>query len=272
MTWLAFRLLARRAGVAAWGFVRRDPMLAAVLVEAAAIVFLWCALRASDHRVADLQLQQLNVVAAGDTSKPVPGVDSAQLATATRQAAQVPILQDSIDQLLHLRAVAKAHVEIVMPATTIHATADSAVHRDSARVLSFDLRSTPYTAHAEVMVPDDTAERPLIRLGIAIDTAGLWVHVGCVGDTARVAFTAPPWLRLRAGAAEQEPRVCQRIAPAIAPVSHGKRNALALTGAVVLGAVLHNNVPAWLGRHHAPADSAAPPRRALRIPLLTLHR
>ena len=209
-------LVARRVAAAVWCWLRRDPVLFALALVAVLAFALSLDVVRWKRRYAGAQLVALNAIAARDSSEAVRGLDSTKLATATRQAVQRQLERDSLDRLLHLTPVAKARVEIVMPPTTIHATADSAVHVDSARVLTANLRTAPYTVHAEVLVPDDTAKRPVISLGIAMDTAALTADFGCVGDTARVVFSASPWLPLHVTAARQDPRVCQHIAPAIA--------------------------------------------------------
>ena len=257
--WFAAKALAARLAAALWGWLRRDPVLFALALVAVVAFALSLDVMRWKRRYAGAQLVALNAIAARDTSEAVRGLDSTKLATATRQAVQLRLERDSLDQLLHLTTVAKARVEIVMPPTTIHAAADSATRSDSGRAIAFHLRSAPYTADADVVVPDDTAHAPTIRLRLAVDTAGLWTRVGCVGDTARVLFTAPPWLRLRVTDAEQEPGVCQHVAPAVAErPSHAKRNAVVLTGATILGGVLQHNLPLWLGRRRSPVPALVP--------------
>lgn len=137
--------------------------------------------------------------------------------------------RDALDKALGLERTAtvdlRAHVRTLE--TSTRSTDTVRVTDAGDRRASFDVRETPYTAHADVTLP--ASGRGSIDLSVRLDTARIRARLGCSTSatngvrTATLALEAPRWLELEAPAVEQDAAVCGSAAPTTRDVGRRRR-------------------------------------------------
>jgi hypothetical protein len=161
--------------------------------------------------------------ASADTTRDIH-IDVAVLAeslrVSQRRAVQVAQRADALDRSLGLERVARDSLRVTITRLQAGVRSNS-VFDDSAGVDStygerraaFDLRSAPYTLHADVALPPPPdAGRMDVR--VDLDTLALEIRIGCgVANAngvrpASVTAVAPKWASVRLDRVEQAPGVC----------------------------------------------------------------
>lgn len=165
------------------------------------------------------------LAAARDTSKELHlalGVLADSLHIVERRALQVAQARDALDRQLHVRRIARDSVVVRERVLDRSVTSIAPqVLRDSARRAAFDIRSPPYTVHAEVIVPGKTSEdSATMKLRVVLDSIPMEVRLSC-GERvlagvrpAVVTVSGPQWAQLHLARVEQEAELCAvNVAP-----------------------------------------------------------
>jgi hypothetical protein len=157
--------------------------------------------------------------AAADTSRDDIYVDAAavgdSLRVAERRAIQTVQRADALDKALGIERRVRdsliATVERMSRAVeSEQVVADSA---DEERRAAFEVRETPFTVYAKVMLPR-APQTGTMDVRVDLDTLGLDVRVGCGARAtagvrpATASVAGPVWAKVRLTRVEQAPEVC----------------------------------------------------------------
>ena len=131
-----------------------------------------------------------------------------------RRAIQSELARNAADAALGRVAAANATMaaSIASLAARVGSTGGTTETAEGDRKAAFDVRQPPYTAHADVSLPEPPAPGTL-DLTVQLDTARLSVRLQC-GEPVRdfrpasVLVETPPWLRIRIDSVQQSPDIC----------------------------------------------------------------
>lgn len=139
-----------------------------------------------------------------------------------RRIVQVAQRADSIDRVLKLERVGKYSSTVRVAAADTHAVAAKPVVEDTStrvRFASFDVRSAPYTVHANVALPAPPAAGRLDSLTVSVDPITVTARLSCgpAGKDgirpASIEATTPAWASVQFNDVQQSPELCRSSTP-----------------------------------------------------------
>jgi hypothetical protein len=211
--------------LAVWRVVTRYPWLVAGVLLGALLVGYIAVVRherdAAQAAVVQTGLRLENVRAAADTTRRelLELKDSARAWSrgAIQTTAAPP---DAVDRALRVQSASIAQLAASVAQLAAHVASTAPVTEDAsgARAASFTVDSTPYHAHADVVLPRSGPGQLALR--VTLDTAQLALRNTCALDAdpvthvraARTLVTGPPWLAIAITHAEQSAEVCNASA------------------------------------------------------------
>ncbi len=202
-------------------FIVRRWMFAALVALTATIGLLSVRLRGAREIAFRAALVADTLMASRDSSRALRVSVAAlgeSLHVVARRAVQVAQARDALDRELHVRHIARDRVVVQEAPLQRSLAAIAAPSRgDSVRHATFDVRSAPYTVHADVALPPSDSGTMTLR--VALDSIPMEVRLSC-GERAMagvrpavVTVSGPVWAQLRLGRVEQGAELCAEGGP-----------------------------------------------------------
>jgi hypothetical protein len=170
--------------------------------------------KAANRRADAAALRADSIEAVLDTTRVMKGALGDSIDVYRRRAVQHKLAEDALQAKLRSRAVQRAAMSAFIPryldSLKAEARADSL---DEIRRALFPIDSAPFRGQIDVEIPRPPASA-VARIDLSVDTAriGLSVRCGVAAkdgvNTAEIAVSTPPWLKIRVDGTEQETRVC----------------------------------------------------------------
>lgn len=177
-------------------------------------------------------LNATNEAAKHDTLKTVTlsTKDSAALklgdsiAVLTQLVQQTKQSKDAVDRALKSERTSTTALRATIKELSARVQSNAAPVEDTTtheRRASFDVRETPYTAHADVMLPAPGSGPGSLALTVRLDTARVTATIGCSQANrfgirpATLSLRASSWLTLHVDSVSQAPETCANAAPVI---------------------------------------------------------
>jgi hypothetical protein len=198
-------------------------LVAAVLVLGLVVGVQTWRLHRADAAQAEAALALTNEKAAHDTTRALGGRQLAalrtlygdSLAAVTHLLQQRPVPQDGFSSANGSTTIGTTHATVggttaIGTATAAHPAASDSTPASAARVAMFDVRATPFTSHAVVMI---SPARDSIHLTTTLDRAELITRLECGTlehgvRPASIVIAGPPWLSTTVRTGTLEPRLC----------------------------------------------------------------
>ena len=195
----------------------------AIAIAVLAALAYSCAERASRFALTEQRSQQEalardSLEAAADSSRIVNAKAAAfgdSVAVVERRAIQAAQRSDALDHALGLERAARLRLQARIDGLSARVRSDTVYvsAADGVRRAAFEVRSPPYSVHADVELPAPP-EPARMDVRVALDTIALDVRLACGPATgtgvrpASAVVVAPPWAAVRLGRVEQAPSVC----------------------------------------------------------------